>query len=76
MIRLKASGYRCEIDKRDEKIGYKIREAQLDKIPYMLIIGQKEKECDTLSVRSLEKGGLGEMNFSEFINLLKEENTF
>ncbi|WMJ88192.1 threonine--tRNA ligase [Anaerocolumna sp. MB42-C2] len=76
MIRLKVSGYRCEIDKRDEKIGYKIREAQLDKIPYMIIIGQKEKEYDTLSVRNLEKGGLGEMNFSEFNKLLQEENTF
>ncbi|QHQ62313.1 threonine--tRNA ligase [Anaerocolumna sedimenticola] len=70
--KLKTAGYRCEIDTRDEKIGYKIREAQLDKIPYMLIIGQKEKECDTLSVRNLEKGNLGEMNLSEFIKLIQE----
>ncbi len=70
--KLKTAGYRCEIDKRDEKIGYKIREAQLDKIPYMLIIGQKEKECDTLSVRNLEKGNLGEMSLSEFIKLIQD----
>ena len=51
---LKAAGIRCEMDNRDEKIGYKIRSAQMEKVPYMLIVGQKEEESQTVSVRSRE----------------------
>ena len=56
---LKAAGIRVETDTRNEKIGYKIREAQLEKLPYMLIIGDKEKEEGTVSVRMREKGDIG-----------------
>ena len=53
------AGMRVEIDERSEKIGYKIREAQLQKIPYMLIIGDKEAESGTVSVRRRGEGDLG-----------------
>ncbi len=64
---LKAAGYRCEIDMRDEKIGYKIREAQLEKVPYMLIVGQKEEDEKTVSVRKRDEGDIGSMSMSDFI---------
>ncbi len=66
-------GLRVKVDDRNEKIGYKIREAQLEKIPYMLVIGQKEVEENKLSVRSHKKGDLGTMTTEEFINQLLEE---
>ena len=66
-------GLRVKVDDRNEKIGYKIREAQLEKIPYMLVIGQKEIEENKLSVRSHKKGDLGTMTTEEFINQLLEE---
>lgn len=56
MAALKAAGLRCEMDNRDEKIGYKIRSAQMEKVPYMLIVGQKEEESGTVSVRSRMMG--------------------
>uniref|UniRef100_UPI0040567F9E threonine--tRNA ligase n=1 Tax=Acetatifactor sp. TaxID=1872090 RepID=UPI0040567F9E len=70
---LKSAGIRCEIDYRSEKIGYKIREAQLDKVPYMIIIGQKEVENQEVSVRSRDQGDLGSSNISRFIESLKNE---
>ncbi len=73
---LKQAGLRCEIDYRVEKIGYKIREAQLDKVPYMLIIGQKEVDAEEVSVRSRDRGDLGSMSVSKFIeDLLDEMNS-
>ena len=63
-----------ETDTRNEKIGYKIREAQLEKLPYMLIIGDKEKEEGTVSVRMREKGDIGSMPLSEFAARVKKEN--
>ena len=71
---LKATGIRCEIDNRDEKIGYKIREAQLEKVPYMLVLGEKESEDGTIvAVRSRDKGDLGAVKTEEFIkNVLAE----
>ncbi|MBQ7700848.1 MAG: threonine--tRNA ligase [Candidatus Methanomethylophilaceae archaeon] len=71
---LKAAGIRCEIDNRDEKIGYKIREAQLEKVPYMLVLGEKESEDGTIvAVRSRDKGDLGAVKTEEFIkNVLAE----
>ena len=64
---LKNASIRCEADLRAEKIGYKIRSAQLEKVPYMLIVGQKEEENGTVSVRSREEGDLGEELLKEFI---------
>ena len=67
------SGFRVDIDKRNEKLGRKIRDAQLQKVPYMLIIGDKECENNLMSVRERSKGDLGSMNFEEFKNLLSQE---
>lgn len=64
---LKKKGIRYEIDYRAEKIGYKIREARLDKVPYMLIVGQKEAENATVSVREREQGDIGSVSVEEFI---------
>ena len=58
---LKMQGIRAEVDVRNEKIGYKIREAQLEKVPYMFIVGDKEQEENTVSVRSRKEGDLGAM---------------
>ena len=66
-------GIRVELDEREEKIGYKIREAQLQKIPYMLIIGDKEVEANAASVRSRKDGDIGQMSIEDFINKIKEE---
>ncbi len=71
---LKEKGIRVETDCRNEKIGYKIREAQLEKLPYMLIIGDKEKEDKTVSVRMREKGDIGSMALDEFAARVKKEN--
>lgn len=73
MEELKSHGIRCEIDKRTEKIGYKIREAQLDKVPYMIIVGEKEMESQEVSVRKRDEGDLGSIPILEFIDLLKKE---
>lgn len=71
---LKKEGFRVEVDLRSEKVGYKIREAQLDKIPYMLVIGEKEIESNKLNVRHFIKGVLGNMEKDEFIKTLREES--
>ncbi len=65
---LKQYNIRYEIDYRAEKIGYKIREARLDKVPYMLIVGQKEEENKLVSVRDREQGDMGSMSADEFVN--------
>ena len=64
---------RVEVDDRNEKIGYKIREAQLQKVPYMLVIGEKEIEENAVSVRSRKDGDIGQMDAKEFINKIVEE---
>ncbi len=66
---LSDKGFRVEMDGRNEKIGYKIREAQLQKIPFMLVIGDKEVEAKTVSVRSREEGDKGAMELGELIAL-------
>ena len=66
-------GIRVEVDDRNEKTGYKIREAQMHKIPYMLIIGQKEVEGNLVSIRSRKDGDIGTMTVEEFKNKLLEE---
>ncbi|HJD31191.1 MAG TPA: threonine--tRNA ligase [Candidatus Eisenbergiella stercorigallinarum] len=71
--KLKSAGIRCEMDQRDEKIGYKIRSAQMEKVPYMLIVGQKEEETGTVSVRSRDDGDLGSQELAAFIQKVVEE---
>ncbi len=71
---LKMQGIRAEVDIRNEKIGYKIREAQLEKIPYMFIVGDKEKEDNVVSVRSRKDGDLGVMSRTEILNKLVDED--
>ena len=72
---LMAAGIRVENDARDEKIGYKIREAQLQRVPYMLVIGEKESEDGTVvAVRSRDKGDLGSCKTEEFIATVLKQN--
>lgn len=66
-------GIRVEIDERNEKIGYKIREAQLQKIPYMLVLGDKEVEASTVGVRSRGEGDLGAISVDDFIKKAMDE---
>ena len=64
---LQAQGYRASVDLRSEKVGYKIREAQMHKVPFMLVIGDKELESGTVAVRSREQGDLGTMSLEDFV---------
>ena len=70
---LEDMGMRVEVDDRNEKIGYKIREAQVQKIPYMVIIGDKDIENDTVSIRHRKDGDLGSMSLNEFKDMMREE---
>ncbi len=70
---LESNGMRVEIDSRSEKIGYKIREAQLEKVPYMFIIGDKDIEANTVSVRHRKNGDLGAMKLDEFVDKALDE---
>jgi threonyl-tRNA synthetase len=65
---LHAEGIRVELDARSEKVGYKIREAQLQKIPYMLIIGDKEVQSRSVALRSREEGDLGPVTIENFLS--------
>jgi threonyl-tRNA synthetase len=71
--RLQKKGIRASADNRSEKIGYKIREAQLEKVPYMVIIGDKEKENNVVAVRSRSEGDLGTMSFEAFLEKITFE---
>ena len=71
--KLKDAGIRATLDDRNEKLGFKIREAQLEKLPYMLVIGGKEKESGTVGVRSGKQGDLGSVSPDEFIARIREE---
>ena len=71
--KLKKKDFRVETDHRNEKIGYKIREAQMEKIPYMLVVGDKEAEAGQVAVRSRVSGDMGAMDYSEFERILAEE---
>jgi threonyl-tRNA synthetase len=64
---------RVELDLRSEKIGYKIREAQLQKIPYMIILGDKEVESGNITVRDRKSGDLGAMNLKDFTTKVMDE---
>lgn len=70
---LKANGILCTVDNRSEKIGYKIREARLDKLPYMLVVGQQEEEQQTVSVRSRFAGDEGAKSLDTFIEQICKE---
>ncbi|MGL5439073.1 MAG: threonine--tRNA ligase [Filifactoraceae bacterium] len=67
-------GFRAVLDDRAEKIGYKIREAQLEKVPYMIIVGEKEVNESCISVRSRDKGELGQLKVDEFVKVISLEN--
>ena len=73
MDRLEGLSFRCEMDDRNEKIGYKIREAQLEKVPYMLILGDKEEEAAQVAVRNHKDGKTAVMPLDEFIDKLTYE---
>ena len=70
---LEEAGLRVEVDDRSEKIGYKIRQAQLEKVPYMVIVGDKDIEAGTISVRHRKEGDLGAMQLADFLALAQEE---
>ena len=71
--KLRAHGLRATADLRNEKIGFKIREAQLEKTPYMLIIGDREAEEGKVSVRGRNTGDLGSLTLDEFVSRIKHE---
>jgi threonyl-tRNA synthetase len=70
---LEEAGIRVEVDLRNEKLGYKIREAQLEKVPYMLVLGENEKNSDSVSVRKRSEGDLGLKSILEIIEQMNEE---
>ena len=70
---LKKEGLRCEVDGRAEKIGYKIRTAQLERIPYMLVVGEKEVNANCVSVRKRDGGDLGSMPIERLLEVLHED---
>ena len=70
--RLQAAGIRAELDDRQEKIGYKIREAQVQKVPYMLVVGDKEQQADAVNIRLRSGEQLGAKPVAEALALIKE----
>ena len=70
--KLKEQGFRVEVDGRNEKIGKKIREAQLEKVPYMLVVGDRDMEAGTVSVRHRSEGDLGAMGLEQFSAMLRQ----
>ena len=70
---LRRAGVRTEVDSRDEKIGYKIRSAQLEKLPYMLIVGEAEEAAGSVAVRSRKDGDKGAMPLGDFLSIISEE---
>ncbi len=70
---LRGMDFRVEVDARDEKLGYRIRQAQVQQIPYMVVVGDKEQQTGKLSVRERRKGDLGALSMSEFVSMLKRE---
>ena len=73
--KLRKEGFRVSIDDRNEKIGYKIRESENKKIPYMIVIGDKEMENKDISVRQHKKGDIGKFELNEFIEKLKLQSS-
>ncbi len=73
MAKLQEIGVRCELDDRSEKTGFKIRSAQMEKVPYMILVGDKDIEAGTISVRSRKNGDEGATTIDEFVARIKEE---
>ena len=73
MPELKKNSIRCSVDRRSEKMGYKIREARLDRVPYMLVVGAKEEEEGVVSVRSRYLGDEGQKPLEIFVGEICEE---
>lgn len=73
--KLRDEGIRVKVDSRNEKTGFKIREAQMEKIPYMLVTGDREAEAGRVSVRERANGDLGAMDFGDFMTIIKNELT-
>ena len=71
--KLDAMGYRVEVDKRNEKTGRKIRDAQIEKVPYMIVVGDRDLEAGTLAPRHRAEGDLGTMSFEQFLAILKDD---
>ena len=71
--KLKETGVRVSVDDRNEKIGYKIREAQMEKVPYMLVIGEKEAEAGQVAVRRRDKGDMGAIAKEDFVAMIKAD---
>ena len=65
--------WRIEIDDRSEKLGFKLREAQLEKVPYMVVVGDKDVEANAVSVRSRKAGDMGSMSVDEFVDMIVDE---
>ena len=70
---LKAKGIRAEVDNRPERISYKIREAETQKVPYMAIVGKREASSRTVSVRKRGEGDIGAMGLEEFVGMISGE---
>jgi threonyl-tRNA synthetase len=68
------AGLRAEVNLRDDRVGYKIREASLRKLPYAIVVGEREQEAGNINVRSRDRGELGEMELSDFLESIGEEN--
>ena len=73
--KLREADIRVEVDERSEKIGYKIREAQMEKVPYMLVLGDKEAEAGMVAVRVRGQGDVGTMTFETFEKMVNEAIT-
>lgn len=73
MKKLQRAGVRCELDDRSEKVGFKIRSAQLEKVPYMVLVGDKDIEAGTISVRSRKNGDEGATTIQEFVDRICDE---
>ncbi len=73
MKELKKSGFRVELDNRDEKIGHKIRDARNERVPYMLVVGEKEERDKTVALRSRNSGDEGSISLGEFISIIEKE---
>jgi threonyl-tRNA synthetase len=73
--KLLANGFRTRVDEKNQTIGYKIREAQLEKVPYMVILGEKEQKGNSITIRSRNKGDEGQSGIDEFIARLQKETT-
>ena len=70
---LEASGVRVEVDESNEKLGYKIRQCELQKVPYLLIVGEKEVTENVISVRKRKEGDKGQMTVADFLKMTEDD---